>query len=124
MIELLEHNVETYQNLCKEMEKHNKVALIQATGTGKSYIISKYIEEHCHNALILVPANAIGETLMFRQSLGVKNRGLDKCFACGYKFGSEEKPYLGLIKNHSNQFICRECAMKVNPERVRYSEEN
>jgi phosphoribosylformylglycinamidine (FGAM) synthase-like amidotransferase family enzyme len=31
---------------------------------------------------------------------------------------------LGLIKNHSNQFICRECAMKVNPERVRYSEEN
>lgn len=61
MIELLEHNVETYQNLCKEMEKHNKVALIQATGTGKSYIISKYIEEHCHNALILVPANAIGD---------------------------------------------------------------
>lgn len=68
--------------------------------------------------------STIGETLMFRQSLGVKNRGLDKCFACGYKFGSEEKPYLGLIKNHSNQFICRECAMKVNPERVRYSEEN
>lgn len=61
MIELLEHNVETYQNLCNEMEKHNKVALIQATGTGKSYIISKYIEEHCHNALILVPANAIGD---------------------------------------------------------------
>lgn len=61
MIELLEHNVETYQNLCKEMEKHNKVALIQATGTGKSYIISKYIEEHCYNALILVPANAIGD---------------------------------------------------------------
>lgn len=61
MIELLEHNVETYKNLCDEMEKHNKVALIQATGTGKSYIISKYIEEHCHNALILVPANAIGD---------------------------------------------------------------
>lgn len=61
MIELLEHNIETYKNLCEEMEKHNKVALIQATGTGKSYIISKYIEEHCHNALILVPANAIGD---------------------------------------------------------------
>lgn len=61
MIELLEHNVETYQKLCEEMEKHNKVALVQATGTGKSYIIGKYIEEHCKNALILVPANAIGE---------------------------------------------------------------
>ncbi len=61
MIELLEHNVETYHKLCEEMEKHNKVALIQATGTGKSYIISKYIEEHHLNALILVPTNAIGE---------------------------------------------------------------
>lgn len=60
MIELLEHNVETYKNLCEEMKKHNKVALIQATGTGKTYIISKYIEDHCHNALILVPTNAIG----------------------------------------------------------------
>lgn len=60
MIELLEHNVETYKNLCEEMEKHNKVALIQATGTGKSYIISKYTEEHCHDALILVPTKAIG----------------------------------------------------------------
>lgn len=68
--------------------------------------------------------STIGETLMFRQQHGIKNRGLDKCFACGYEFDSEEKPYLGLIKNHSNQFICRECAMKVNPERVRYSEEN
>lgn len=68
--------------------------------------------------------STIGETLMFRQQHGIKNRGLDKCFACGYEFDSEEEPYLGLIKNHSNQFICRECAMKVNPERVRYSEEN
>lgn len=61
MIELLEHNVDTYKSLCEEMEKHNKVALVQATGTGKSYIVSKYIEEHCNNALILVPANAIGD---------------------------------------------------------------
>jgi len=61
MIELKEHNIPTYQRLCKEMEKHSKVALVQATGTGKSYIISKYIEEHNLNALILVPAIAIGE---------------------------------------------------------------
>lgn len=38
--------------------------------------------------------STIGETLMFRQQHGIKNRGLDKCFACGYKFDSEEKPYL------------------------------
>lgn len=38
--------------------------------------------------------NTIGETLMFRQQHGIKNRGLDKCFACGYKFGSEENHIL------------------------------
>ena len=34
----------------------------------------------------------IGETLAFRESRGIKNRGLDKCFVCGYKFGNEEYP--------------------------------
>ena len=61
----------------------------------------------------------IGETLAFRESHGIKNRGLDKCFVCGYKFGNEEYPYLALIKNYKNQFICEKCAEKVNPDRVR-----
>lgn len=61
----------------------------------------------------------IGETLAFRESRGIKNRGLDKCFVCGYKFGNEEYPYLALIKNYKNQFICEKCAEKVNPDRVR-----
>nr|DAY20431.1 MAG TPA: Chromatin remodeling complex ATPase [Caudoviricetes sp.] len=60
MIELLEHNKPTYADLCEKMEKHNKVALVQATGTGKSYIIGKYLEEHKGKTLILVPTNAIG----------------------------------------------------------------
>lgn len=61
MIELLEHNKPTYADLCEKMEKHNKVALVQATGTGKSYIIGKYLEEHKGKTLILVPTNAIGD---------------------------------------------------------------
>ena len=61
MIELLEHNKHTYADLCEKMEKHNKVALVQATGTGKSYIIGKYLEEHKGKTLILVPTNAIGD---------------------------------------------------------------
>lgn len=40
-------------------------------------------------------------------------------FVCGYKFGNEEYPYLALIKNYKNQFICEKCAEKVNPDRVR-----
>lgn len=62
MIELLEHNKETYQKLCEVLENNNKCALVQATGTGKSYIAGKYIEEHADRALILVPTNAISDT--------------------------------------------------------------
>ena len=61
MIELMEHNKETYKRLCDVLEDNNKCALVQATGTGKSYIAGKYIEEHANTALILVPANAIAD---------------------------------------------------------------
>lgn len=61
MIELLEHNKETYKRLCDVLEDNNKCALVQATGTGKSYIAGKYIEEHANTALILVPTNAIAD---------------------------------------------------------------
>lgn len=59
MIKLLEHNKETYKRLCDVLAKNNKCALVQATGTGKSYIAGKYIEEYTDTALILVPTNAI-----------------------------------------------------------------
>lgn len=62
MIELLEHNKETYKKLCEVLEINNKCALVQATGTGKSYIAGKYIEEHADRVLILVPTNAIADT--------------------------------------------------------------
>lgn len=61
MIELLEHNKETYKRLCEVLEHNNKCALVQATGTGKSYIAGKYIEEYADSALILVPTNAISD---------------------------------------------------------------
>ena len=61
MIELLEHNKETYRKLCEVLETNNKCALVQATGTGKSYIAGKYIEEHAGKALVLVPTNAISD---------------------------------------------------------------
>lgn len=61
MINLMEHNKKTYKNLCKTLSKNNKCALVQATGTGKSYIASKYIEQHGDSALIIVPSNAIAD---------------------------------------------------------------
>lgn len=61
MIKLLEHNIEIYKRLCEVLITNNKCALVQATGTGKSYIAGKYIEEHVNTALILVPTNAIAD---------------------------------------------------------------
>lgn len=61
MINLMKHNKDTYKNLCKTLSENNKCALVQATGTGKSYIASKYIEQHGNSALIIVPSNAIAD---------------------------------------------------------------
>lgn len=34
---LYEHNIESYEKVKEQFEKDNTVALIQATGTGKTY---------------------------------------------------------------------------------------
>lgn len=62
---------------------------------------------------------SVGETIVRREKVGMKTKGYDKCFSCGHKFQSDDFPYLGLIRNHSNEFICTDCARKVNPERVK-----
>ena len=61
---------------------------------------------------------SVGETIIRREAIGMKTKGYDKCFACGHKFQSYDFPYLGLIRNHSNEFICIDCARKVNSERI------
>ena len=61
MIELKEHNRRPYADLCRALEKNDRVAYVSATGTGKSYVGGKYVEEHdgAEKTLILVPSNVI-----------------------------------------------------------------
>lgn len=61
MIELLPHNIPTYGSVVESMDEHKKVILTQATGTGKTYVAGKFIEEHSKKPLILVPSLAIGK---------------------------------------------------------------
>lgn len=61
MIELLPHNIPTYGSVVESMDEHKKVILTQATGTGKTYVAGKFIEEHSERPLILVPSFAIGK---------------------------------------------------------------
>lgn len=54
------HNQETYSRLLDMLEKENRVACVQPTGTGKSYIALKYIEEHLdQKILLLAPTDII-----------------------------------------------------------------
>ncbi len=62
---------------------------------------------------------SVGDTILKREEIGMKSGGLDKCFSCKKMFESTDYPYLALIRNHKNMFICEECARKVNPERVK-----
>lgn len=59
-IELKKHNAEAYEKVVKAFENNNKTAIIHPTGTGKSYIALKLIEENSDKrVLYLAPSNPI-----------------------------------------------------------------
>lgn len=58
---LLEHNIETYNQLCDTMDNYGHAMIIQTTGSGKSYIALEYIESNQFNTLVVVPTHIIGE---------------------------------------------------------------
>ena len=59
MIELKEHNREPYKELRERLRSTDRCAYISATGTGKSYVGGKLIEDEGYKALILVPSEEI-----------------------------------------------------------------
>lgn len=52
-----------------------------------------------------------GETMETRNNFFGSNHDkfLEKCFMCGYKFKDSDVPWLGLVKNHKNVFLCKDC---------------
>jgi superfamily II DNA or RNA helicase len=59
-IELYPHNQETYSKICEAWKTKNKVAVVQATGTGKTYLIGKCIfNPSFQTKIILAPSNYI-----------------------------------------------------------------
>ncbi len=63
-IELYDHNKETYNRLTKKFKTNNRVGVVQPTGTGKSYLILKWIEDNPgDNILVLSPSNEIFKQL-------------------------------------------------------------
>lgn len=59
-IELFAHNKNTYDKIKKILEKSNQVGVIQATGTGKSYLIAKVLSDFLNSKkLVMAPSNYI-----------------------------------------------------------------
>lgn len=59
LIRLLPHNQEIYNEITNEMQHNLKGYVVQPTGTGKSYLIGKYIQDHIDEKMILVAPNKI-----------------------------------------------------------------
>ena len=56
-LELTAHNSFTHKKINKLFESSNRVAVIQATGTGKSYLIGQSLIDHINkNSLVLAPS--------------------------------------------------------------------
>ena len=58
-IELFEHNKVIYKAITDFLSVHNKGYIVQPTGTGKSYLMAKYISEHKGERIIVVAPNNI-----------------------------------------------------------------
>ena len=53
-ITLYPHNEETYKKMTTMFKKDNRVGIVQPTGTGKSFIILKWIEDHPHDKFVVL----------------------------------------------------------------------
>lgn len=63
-VKLFAHNQIAYEQINAEWETDNKIAVVQATGTGKTYIISAVLSDFLNKkVLILAPSNYILEQI-------------------------------------------------------------
>ena len=62
-VQLFEHNAKSYQAAVKMMQQYGKAAIVHPTGTGKSYIAFKLIEDHPDAVILwLSPSEYIFKT--------------------------------------------------------------
>ena len=60
VVELLAHNQIAYENTVSLFETNRQVAVVQATGTGKTYLIARKIEDYANKkVLVLAPSHVI-----------------------------------------------------------------
>lgn len=70
-IELFPHNERAYRSIEAGFQQHRIGAVVQATGTGKSFLIARYIVRHATNRILVIAPNStiLGE---IRRAVGGK----------------------------------------------------
>jgi superfamily II DNA or RNA helicase len=63
-IELMEHNISIYDQLVDAFNASDVLLYVTATGTGKSYVASKYIQDTESKALVICPKTRICDNWM------------------------------------------------------------
>lgn len=75
MGQLYPHNQKIYDKIIKSFKYLNKVAVVQATGTGKGYLAAELINTLFKNTITLILAPNKDILLNYENSLGIKNNG-------------------------------------------------
>ena len=85
MAGLFPHNQKVYDRVLNYFEETNKVAVVQATGTGKGFLASEFINVAFKNkkVLILAPNNDI--LTNYEKSLGVVAGGRIKTLCSHFR---------------------------------------
>lgn len=80
-VKLLPHNAETYERMTEMFKTDKRVAVVQPTGTGKSFLMLKWIEDHPdENILVLSPSNVIFSQLeKYAKNYDVDMHNIKEC---------------------------------------------
>ena len=96
MVILHQHNAETYQKMVSLFAENDRVCAVQPTGTGKSFLILKLIEDHPEKKfLITAPNNYVfGQIKNHAKSSNVSLENCTMPVCCGKWLFSRKRCHL------------------------------
>ncbi len=106
MSNLYPHNKKVYDTVLKYFENTNKVAVVQATGTGKGYLASAFISGPFKGKkiLILAPNNDI--LINYKNNFGIKNNDNITLMLYQSLLALYKNPTIGNVKYKSFEDYC------------------
>lgn len=97
MIELLQHNQETYQEIQEIFRTKNRACVVQPTGSGKSYLMLKLLEDYSDKKILIIqPQRYIIE--QFKDTMPLEMKKFDVQFLTYSKLSNLDNQEIENIK--------------------------